>query len=144
MVGCSESKHKYPLELNVSFRRTRNKPPPPETIFACCATKTNQRRLYVVILPQPQSVLGFNLGVDLLSYRYIPVFTSLVWPWIKMKSKANKLKKTTSSRLSPFPLVISCRFRSSKINNVRWPRDSQIPEPDLHEPKSREKTNAPE
>lgn len=51
--------------------------------------------IYLTLAPVSEkfSIIDF----DLLSYQCILVFISLVWPWLKMKSKANKLMKTTSA-----------------------------------------------
>lgn len=60
-----------------------------------------------------------------------------------MKSKANKLMKVIAADFPHFPWIVSCGFMGSKIND-RWPRGSQIPGPNLHKSKSREKTDISE
>lgn len=114
---------------------------PPPARLAQCATKIDcpsPHRPHVLIFPMPQSVIGCNLSLDILSYRFIPVFNSQVWPWIKIKSKANKLMKTSSSRLFLTSLSQShADLCVQEISSAEWPIGSQTPGPDLHKPKSR-------
>lgn len=99
---------------------------PPHTRLAQCATKidcTSPHRPHVLIFAMPQSVIGCNLSLDIFFYKFIPVFNSQVWPWIKIKSKADKLMKTPSSRLFLTSLSQSHAdiCVQKKISFAEWP-----------------------